>query len=206
MAQPSTDARTHPVLPPRPLDERSGRREHRTPLAWLPWALLAALLALLLVTALVAFGTGEDEPASTAGSTGAGTAGGGGRASGAGSLSVGSLSVLQDAGTLSRLRGTVGETATGRDLAVQEVVADEGFWVGSTAASRVFVFLTPQARQSTGESGFQVRAGQSVDLTGTVTAVRAGDPARLGVTGAEGARQLGSQGAYVSATRVALSR
>lgn len=52
---------------------------------------------------------------------------------------------------------------------VESVVADEGFWVGDGPGMRVFVRLTPEARNSSGESPFQVEAGQTIELEGTVT-------------------------------------
>jgi hypothetical protein len=61
------------------------------------------------------------------------------------------------------LAGRAGQAVTGT-AKVESVVSDEGFWVGSSAKGRVFVFLTPEARQSQGESGFQVKAGQTVKL------------------------------------------
>jgi hypothetical protein len=84
------------------------------------------------------------------------------------------------------------------------VVADEGFWVGSSAQDRVFIFLTPEARTRQGESPFQVRAGQRVTLEGSLKPVPA-DITPFGVDAAEGADQLRQQGQYVEATRIALT-
>ena len=64
------------------------------------------------------------------------------------------------------------------------------------------MFLTPQARQSQGESGFQVEAGQTVQLEGAMTALQESPEVAEGVESAEGADQLSSQGAYVRAERV----
>ncbi|HSH59808.1 MAG TPA: hypothetical protein VK988_09255 [Acidimicrobiales bacterium] len=66
------------------------------------------------------------------------------------------------------------------------------------------MFLTPQARTKAGESPFQVRAGQSVDFTGSVKAVPQ-DLTPFGVDESEGASQLRSQGQYVEAATVRLS-
>lgn len=97
-----------------------------------------------------------------------------------------------------------GQAVTGT-ATVESVVSDEGFWVGSSADDRVFVFLTPQARQSQGESGFQVTAGQTVSLGGAVTALEESPEVAEGVTAEEGADQLTSQGAYVRADSVELA-
>jgi hypothetical protein len=101
------------------------------------------------------------------------------------------------------LAAFAGKTAEGRGVIVESVVADEGFWVGD-AASRIFVHLSDQAKASAGESPFQVRAGQRVDFTGTVTPNPA-DVGDLGVTAREGAEQLRSQGHHLELSRVALS-
>ncbi len=87
---------------------------------------------------------------------------------------------------------------------VQSVVSDEGFWVGSDEASRVFVFLTTQARRSQGESGFQVTAGQTVQLEGALTPLADTPDAAEGVTADEGLGQLEQQGGYVRADSVSL--
>lgn len=103
----------------------------------------------------------------------------------------------------SGLGALVGDQATG-NATVESVVADEGFWVGAGPGDRVFVFLTPEARSSSGESPFQVEAGQSIELDGTVTAVPS-DVAELGVTDDEGATELTDLGGYIEAQRVALA-
>ena len=64
--------------------------------------------------------------------------------------------------------------------------------------------LLPQARGSGGESPFQVREGQRVELAGTLRPVPA-NVAGLGVDDAEGGAQLRSQGQYIEATSVRLS-
>jgi len=96
-----------------------------------------------------------------------------------------------------------GEQVTGTAM-VESVVSDEGFWVGDGPGQRVFVFLTPEARNSEGESPFQVEAGQTIELTGSLVAAPA-DPASVGVEGSEGADELTGLGAYIEATEVALS-
>jgi hypothetical protein len=65
------------------------------------------------------------------------------------------------------------------------------------------VFLTPEARNSDGESPFQVKAGQQVNLTGSVEQLPS-DLTPFGVDKSEGADQLRQQGSYVKATRIEL--
>lgn len=186
----------------------------KAPLAWLPWVaggLLLGLLALMLVAFLLAR-AGSEAPtgaSSTGTSSGTSTSSGGAPAPGtgtvaapAGSLMAGSTDVLASPGRIASLTGAA---AAGRSVRVQSVVADEGFWVGTSEASRVFVFLEPAARLSSGESRFQVKAGQTVNLTGTVQPVTADFPGRIGVTADEGSGQLQSQGAFVSARTIRLS-
>ena len=57
----------------------------------------------------------------------------------------------------------------------------------------------------TGESGPDFDAGDRLDLSGTMTAVREGFAADLGVTSEEGADLLEQQGTYVEATEVELA-
>ena len=187
-------------------------RRRRSPLGWLPWALGALLLALLLLTA-IAFVTvdapGSADTADTADTAdrssstaqGSGTDGGGTGAEGAGSggtLTSGSTNVLADPAAIASLNG---KPVQARGVVVHSVVSDEGFWVGPSAADRVFVYLEPGARRSSGESPFQVKAGQRITFTGTVRPVPAGAADALrGVSDAEGADQLTRQRAYIDVT------
>lgn len=129
-------------------------------------------------------------------------AGGGGGAGGA-SLTANGEDLLAAAAGGS-LTGRVGQAVTGTGI-VESVVSDEGFWVGSSVEDRVFVFLTPEARESQGESRFQVEAGQTVQLEGALTALAESPDAARGVSADEGADQLSSQGAYVRAESVTLA-
>ena len=93
------------------------------------------------------------------------------------------------------LRTHAGQPAAGRAVRVQSVPADEGFWVGTSEQDRLWVQLSGTA----GESAYKVRQGDSIDFTGTVTATPEDFAAKTGVTEAEGAGQLTSQGFHVSA-------
>ena len=84
-------------------------------------------------------------------------------------------------------------------------MSDEGFWAGNSPAERTFIYLTPEARKANGESTFQVRAGQTVNVTGTLETPQSAPRAVAGVTAAEGLDQLTKQGALVSAATVELA-
>jgi len=198
----------------------------RKGLAWLPLAGLLLLLLLALAALLIAFNAFDkgdrsgldfrnDKKASS--QTGAPSAGGAqpvptttqgaqaGQAAttGPGNLVAAGRNVIDEA-VAGRYAQLNGQPAEGRSVPVQSVVADEGFWVGQSEQSRAFVFLSPQARSKPGESPFQVKAGQRIDLTGVVKPVPA-DLTPFGVDQAEGSGQLRSQGHYVEATSVRLS-
>jgi len=86
---------------------------------------------------------------------------------------------------------------------VQQVAADEGFWVGTGPRDRVWVQLT-----GTRESRPQVRRGDRVSFTGRMVEHQPGFARRAGVTASEGAGLLDQQGYHVevSAGRLRVSR
>jgi RNA polymerase sigma factor (sigma-70 family) len=88
----------------------------------------------------------------------------------------------------------VGRAAVARDVPVQSVPADEGFWVGGGPGDRVWVQLATGGR----ESGVHVRPGQRASFSGTVVRAGADTPAKVGLSPAEGAAELRSVGAYVT--------
>ena len=142
---------------------------------------------------------------SESGSTGSGSSGSGtesGAAGGGASLTADGQDLLAASGASFADRAGQSVTGTAR---VESVVSDEGFWVGSSPQERVFVFLTPQARRSQGESGFTVTAGQTVKMSGAVAALADTPEAAEGVTADEGRSQLDQQAAYVSADSVELA-
>ena len=177
--------------------------------AWLPLLLLFLLAAAAIVVFLVVRNATDDEDErgvdarSDQGTQPRPSTPATGTPSARNTLTAGGRSLLDEAAA-GRLSGLSGQPVEGRGVAVQSVVADEGFWAGTDQSRRVFVFLTPQARSRPGESPFQVRAGQSVDFTGTLKAVPR-DLTPFGVDESEGATQLRSQGQYVEATTVRLS-
>jgi RNA polymerase sigma factor (sigma-70 family) len=106
-------------------------------------------------------------------------------------LSVGGSRVLP-AARVRPMTADVGQTAVARDVPVQSVPADEGFWVGGGPGQRVWV----QLRTAT-ESTVRIRPGQRVSFTGTVARTTADMPDRVGLSPAEGAAELHADGAYV---------
>ena len=129
-----------------------------------------------------------------------GTGGTGGTGTDA-QLKVGQEDLLALSG--GSLADKVGQPVTG-STKVESVVSDEGFWAGSSKTERTFIYLTPEARKANGESKFQVKAGQTVKVTGTMGTPQSAPKAVAGVTAAEGLDQLTKQGALVSAKTVEL--
>ena len=168
--------------------------KRKAPLAWLPWALLGLLALALLLGLLLASLAKDDDNGSSQSS--------GSAAASSGQLTAKGADVL---GSTGALRGHVGQQADGKGVLVQSVVSDEGFWVGSSASQRVFVHLSQASRDGQAESPYQVRAGDHVDLTGTVQRLGSTSARDFGVTAAEGASQLTSAGAFVEAKSVSLS-
>ena len=201
----TTDSPTvgRPHLPPvGPSTSASRRSDRKAPLAWLPWVLLGLLLLTLVLTALLAKAAGDSDDVGRTGGSGATAPSTEGGAATSAALTAGSKELVGlPVGGLAALQG---QSAQGT-ARVESVVADEGFWVGRSASERVFVFLTPQARRSAGESGFQVEPGQTVQLRGAVKGSSPEFARSAGVTDEEGARQLVEQGGYLEAAEVRLA-
>lgn len=88
-----------------------------------------------------------------------------------------------------------GQSVTAIDVPVQSVDADEGFWIGSGPANRVWVQLTVPGG---GESPQQVRVGQRVSFRGIVARNPVGFAAAEGISPTEGAAQLTGQGGHLA--------
>jgi hypothetical protein len=199
-----------------------GRPVRRTPLAWLPWAALALAaaiaLAMVAIAAVSAADDGRDDgPSGSSPTTTAAPAPAPAGSSAAASPEAPSSSASAPSATVTAADGrsllplpaeglevAAGQPVEGRGAVVQSVVADEGFWIGEDETNRIFVHLSDEATASTGESPFQVTAGQHIDFSGTLTAVP-DDVRDLGVSGDEGAEQLRSQGHYLELSKVALT-
>jgi len=94
----------------------------------------------------------------------------------------------------------VGEPAVGRGVTVLSVPADEGFWIGTSDADRVWVQLI-----GPGESPYVVRPGDTVSFDGVVVAHGADFPGRVGVGRDEGADRLADQDAHIEVAMDELS-
>ncbi len=87
-----------------------------------------------------------------------------------------------------------------RKVPVVSVPADEGFWIGDSAARRIWVQLA-----TGGESSIHVRAGQRASFNGVLRAQGSGFASRAGVADAEGGRQLTGMGVHLSVDVSALA-
>lgn len=85
-----------------------------------------------------------------------------------------------------------------REVAVQEVSTDEGFWVGTGPGQRVWVELA-----GAGESPVQVAVGDLVSFTGEAVRSGAGYVERVGLR-PEGAAELAETGVHVTVAQDAL--
>lgn len=153
----------------------------------LPAATAPATLTPSASAALPTVGAGESATAS------GGAAADPSSASGSGQLVAGTTDLLAGAanGTAS-LSAYSGQSAKGTDVVVESVPADEGFWVGTSTESRVWVQLN-----GSGESGYQVKQGDHVDFTGSTVKNPTGFAAKVGVSDPEGAAQLTAQGVHM---------
>ena len=162
---------------------RVGRDDSRGGLRKLLPLLLALLLAALLAILLISLIGGDDDDGG----------------SDAGRLNAAGAQLLPPpAGGLS---GQVGETATGKDVVVQSVNGNEGFFVGSSTTDRVYVEWGGDIGQNEA-SQFQPKEGDKVNLTGPVQAAGAEQLRKLKLS-AEDLELVRSQGAFVNADRVA---
>jgi len=87
----------------------------------------------------------------------------------------------------------VGTQLSASNAPVQSVPADEGFWPGESPTRRVWVQLLNSAEQD-----HRIRPGDRVSFEGEVASHPPGFAERVGVTSAEGAAQLGRQGAHIA--------
>ena len=81
-----------------------------------------------------------------------------------------------------------GDPVRAQGVRVQQVAADEGFWVGTSPRDRVWVQLT-----GTRESRPRVQRGDGVSFTGRMVEHQPGFARRVGVTASEGAGLLKQQ-------------
>jgi hypothetical protein len=172
--------------------------------------LLGLLALLLLAVLLIALLTGGDDeesgaaqPSPTAESAAPSGAGGGtdadaGAGTAAGSLTAGNQSLLPvPTGGLARYET---ETATGRQVTVQSVVEDEGFWVGTSPQDRVYVEYGGDVGANEAQ-GAEPTVGDEVNLTGEVRPAPQNPARTLNLPGRQ-AEQVSRQGAYINADNV----
>jgi hypothetical protein len=167
---------------------------------WLWW--LLGLLALLLLGALLlGLFNGDDKKASSGKQSAQKTAApSAGAAAGAGSLTAGGTNLLPvPSGGLADFEG---RPATGKDVTVQSVVKDEGFWVGSSKQDRVYVEYGGDVGTNENQ-GFEPKVGEHVNLTGPVRPAPANPARTLNLPTAD-ARMVSRQGAYINAEDVEL--
>lgn len=89
-----------------------------------------------------------------------------------------------------------GQAASGRAVHVQGVVADQGLWVGTSVANRVFLRLDEPGLNPPG-----VRVGDKVDVAGLFRGVPEDAESRFGLA-AEELAQLRQQGLYLHVTTI----
>ena len=160
--------------------EGSGSGGMRKLLPLLLGLLVAGLLALLLISLI----GGDDD--------------GGNSGSNAGQLAAGGTKLLPP--PANGLAAQVGEMANGRDVVVQSVNGNEGFFVGSSATDRVYVEWGGDVGENEA-SRFRPDVGQRVNLTGPVQSAGARELAKLKLSSTD-AELVRSQGGFVNADRV----
>jgi hypothetical protein len=175
-----------------------GRRKRG---GWLWW--LLGLLALLLLGALLLglLDGGDDKSNEAAQSTPSADATArpqAGAGSADGSLTARNESLLPvPAGGLAAYETA---QAAGRQVTVQSVVKDEGFWVGTSEQDRVYVEYGGDVGADENE-GFEPAVGDKVNLNGEMRPAPE-NPGRTLRLSDRDARQVSEQGAYVNAENV----
>jgi hypothetical protein len=164
----------------RRVDGRGGGLRKLLPL--LLGVLLAVLVALLLISLIG--GDDSDDGANTGRNVG--------------QLAAGGASLLPP--PANGLSTQAGETATGKNVAVQSVNGNEGFFVGSSATERVYVEWGGDVGENEA-SRFQPEKGDRVNLTGPIEPAGPKQINKLKLSPAE-TELVRSQGAFVNADRV----
>jgi hypothetical protein len=171
-----------------------------------PWWLLGLLALALIALLLLLRSCGDDDSADTErgsattpsaqeGADGNGQAGIGGR------LTAGSRSLLPTRRG-QQLAQSVGEDAQGDRVQVQEVVKDEGFFVGTSREDRVYVEYGGDVGETESGSGSYTPAvGDEVNLSGPVRPSPE-DPEQTLNLARDDAQQVREQGIYINAETV----
>jgi len=154
--------------------------------AWWKWLLGLLLLAAVVVALVLLLSGGKDDKKSAAAPA---------AAPATGALTAGGRSLLGSPAQ------AVGTPAVGKAVKVLSVVEGEGFFVGTSAADRVYVEYGGAVGADEPAHDYRAVVGDAVDLTGPVRPAPQ-DPARTLKLGAQDARLVASEGAYVNATTV----
>ena len=152
--------------------------------------LLGVLLAVLLALLLISLIGGDDSDD------------GGNTGSNSGQLAAGGVSLLPP--PPNGLSARTDETATGKNVVVQSVNGNEGFFVGSSAKERLYVEWGGDVGENEA-SRFQPQKGDRVNLTGPVQPAGAKQIQKLKLSSAD-AELVRSQGAFVNADRVTAAK
>ena len=160
-----------------------GGAAHRRRPAWL-LPLLALLALLLLIGLLIALLGGDDDNGNA-----------GNRQSNPAALTVGGQP-LSPTG----IKQQIGQDASGKNVVVQQVIADEGFTVGTSKQDAIYIEYGGAAGKT--EGGYHPKqAGERVTLDGPVRPAPADPAETLRLPAAEAAR-VEQQGAYINANSV----
>jgi hypothetical protein len=174
---------------------------------WWLWALLALLLIGLLLFFFLRGGDdkkGEQAASGTATTQAPASTPTPVQATGAsdsGTLVAADTSLLPAAETADA-SSTVGKTATGTGVTVQEIVKGQGFWVGTSQTDRRYVELGGDVGQDEQPgSDLKLKVGDKVNLTGEVRPAPK-DPAQTLNLDDIGAQTVKDQGVFVNADKV----
>ncbi len=119
----------------------------------------------------------------------------------AGSLTAGGRSLL-GAGAGASHERYVEQPAEGRRVRVQEVIPDEGFFVGTSEEDRVYVEFGGDVGETEQRSNtYDAQVGDEVNLTGPVRPAPA-EPEQTLNLDPDDARQVKEQGAFINAETV----
>jgi hypothetical protein len=173
-----------------------------------PWWLLALLAIALIAIVLLARSCGDDEESGDRGAATTPTtqeqpeAAPSGAAGGeAGTLTAGGQSLL-GGGAGASLEQYVEQPAEGQRVRVQEVIPEEGFFVGTSEEDRVYVeFGGDVGETEQNSNSYNAKVGDEVNLTGPVRPAPA-EPEQTLNLDAEDAAQVKKQGAFINAEMV----
>jgi len=181
------------------LDPARERPRRRRGLWWILGLLLFVLLLILLLRGC---GDDDDNGSGAGGATTEQTDGGSGDTGdtggdsgdaegGAGSLTSDGQNVFAEIlGGPGALEGLLGKDAEGTSVTVQEVVNEDGFWVGTSEEDRVFVEI-----EDDGAASIDVAKGDTVSFTGVIE--QNIEAETYGLREEQGAQQFRDQGAHV---------